>query len=477
MRKVLSPLLFILFVWFTSCYNETISTDTSIKLRFSTDTVLFDTVFTTIGSATRYFKVYNSSRSDVKIASIRLAGGDASPYRMNVDGEATNYAHEVMLRGKDSLFIFVEVTVNPTSSNSPLFIPDSIVFETNGNVQNVQLAAWGQDVHLLNKAIISESTTFSADKPYLIIDSLLVLPGVELSIDPGVQLHFHNNSLLKVDGSLRVNGLPDKPVVFEGDRLEPFYRDKAGQWGGIWIRVGSHSNHIEWAEIKNAILGVVVDTFKFRNIPSLTIHNTKVMNMSYTALYARGAIIEAGSCLFANAGEITVALTWGGQYRFYHCTIVNYWGQYTSRSGPALLLNNYYTFSPTEGGPTYIETRDMDEAYFGNCIVYGSRSEEFVVDNKYRGQVVDANMNYFFENSILRVGSSFNTSDVAHFSRVLVENPKFKEPFSANFELDKLSPAKDFGLISIANLFPIDLRNVNRLKDFGPDLGAYEIEE
>lgn len=474
MKKSLIPILVALLILFSSCYRENFSTSSSIKLGFSTDTVLFDTVFTTIGSATRYFKVYNNSRSDVKITSVRLAGGGESPYRINVDGEPTNLAREVILRGKDSLFVFVEVTVNPTSSNAPLLVPDSIVFETNGNIQDVKLVAWGQDVHLLKHAVISESTTFTADKPYLIIDSLLVEPGVELSINPGVRLHFHANSLLKVDGSLKVNGQPDNPVIFEGDRLESFYRDKAGQWGGVWLRAGSHSNSINWAEIKNAVLGVVVDTFKFLGVPSLTIHNTKVYNMSYTALYARGANVEAGNCLFANAGQTAVALTLGGSYRFYHCTIANYWGQYTSRKGPALLLNNYYTYRLIENGPIFVEPRDLEQAHFANCIIYGSRSDELAVDNKYLGQLVNAEMNYFFESSILKVGATFDISDESRFSNVLVDNPKFKEPFNAIFELDTLSPAKDIGLVSIATLFPIDLKNVSRLTDKGPDLGAFE---
>ena len=461
-----------------SCQKDIISTDPSIKLNFSADTVLFDTVFTTIGSATRYFKVYNRSRSDVNISSVRLAGGTSSPYRMNVDGEATHHARNITLRSRDSLFVFVEVTVNPTDQNSPLLIPDSIIFETNGNFQDVKLVSWGQDVHMLRSEVLLTNTIFTADKPYLIIDSLWVLPGVELLIEAGARIHLHNNTLLKVAGTLRVNGQPDNIVIFEGDRLEPFYRDKAGQWGGIWLMAGSHSNEINWAEIKNAILGVVVDTFAFPGVPTLTIHNTRVENMSAAALYARGAIVEAGNCLFANAGQIAVALTLGGKYRFTHCTIANYWGQYTSRKGPALLLNNYYTYRLVEGGPLFLESRDLEEAYFVNSIIYGSRNDELEVDNVYLGQPVNAQMNYLFENSILRVGSGFDLTDVTRFKDVITDNPKFKEPFKNNFELDTLSPAKDIGLLEFALQFPVDLKNISRLNDAGPDLGAFErVEE
>lgn len=478
MRNVLVPILIIFGFWMASCQKENISTDPSLKLSFNTDTLLFDTVFTTIGSATRYFKVYNPNRSDVVISSVRLAGGNGSAYRMNVDGEATSLATSVSLRSKDSLFVFVEVNVDPTNLNSPLLIPDSIIFETNGNRQDVKLVAWGQDVHLLNADTISSSTVFFADKPYLIYNYLWVQPNAELSISAGARLHFHNFSHLVVDGTLKVNGEPENPVIFEGDRLEQYYRDKAGQWNGIYMRAGSHSNEMNWAVVKNAINGVVIDTFAFPGVPSLIINNSRVENMSSSALWGRGAIIEAGNSLFASSGHTSVALMYGGSYRFNHCTIANYWGQYTNRQGPALLLNNYYTYKIEGSTSTFLETRDMEEAYFGNCIIFGSRANEIEVDNIFNGQVVDALMNYTFENSILGVDERFDLTDISRFINVITDNPKFLKPFDNNFELDTLSPAKDMGLYEIALQYPFDLNNVSRLNDNGPDIGAFErVEE
>ncbi len=472
MKRDFPIFLLLIAIWFSSCYKETISTDPSIKLSFSADTVLFDTIFTNIGSATRYLKVYNASKSDVEIASVRLAGGQASPYRMNVDGEATHHAQNVFVRGNDSLFIFVDINVNPTNENSPLLIPDSIIFETNGNIQNVKLVAWGQDVHLLNKEIIAEPTRFTADKPYLIYDYIYVEPNVELTIDAGARLHFHNQAQLVVGGTLQVNGEYENPVIFEGDRLEPFYRDKAGQWGGIWLAAGSYSSTINWAEIKNAINGIIVDTVGLPNTTTLIIHNTRIENMSATALWARGANVEAGNCLFANTADYTVALTWGGNYQFYHCTIANYWGQYISRKNPALYLWNYYI---DENGN--VQPRDIEMAHFANCIIYGSRINELQVNSSYQGQTVNADMEYFFENSILRVDNNFDISNPNSFQNIITENPKFVEPFEQNYELDTLSPAKDIGLVNIATLFPVDLNGANRLNDKGPDLGAFERAE
>lgn len=462
------------FAFMLSCERDNFSSDPKLKLEFSTDTVLFDTVFTTIGSATRRLKVYNKNKNDIRISSVRLMGGSQSFFRMNVDGEATTQARDITLRRGDSIFVFVEVTVDPSNQSSPLFIADSIVFETNRNIQDVKLLAWGQDVYLHSGDSIEAQVTFANDKPHLVYDYLWVKPNAELIIQPGTQFYMHNNALLVVDGSLKMNGTFESPIKIEGDRLEPFYRDKAGQWAGIWLRVGSHNNVANWAMIKNGIFGFLADSVVTPGIPTLAINNSRIENMSSSALYGQGAHIEAGNCLFANTGQTTVALTIGGRYRFLHCTIANYWGQYVQRKGPALRLNNFYTYKHPVSGQEMIELRDLEEAFFSNCIIYGSRENEFEIDNLYNGQPVNALMNFHFENSILRVPQSFDLSDPIRFNNVLRDNPKFKKPQEYNYQLDTLSPAKDVGLINTALLYPLDLLNINRLNDLGPDLGAYE---
>ena len=469
MKKAILTISIITLVWLTSCYKETISSDPSLKLSFSADTVMFDTVFTSIGSATRFVKIYNESSKNIEIESIELAGGKTSPYRINIDGNPNSSAKNLYLKGNDSLFIFVEVTINPTNLNSPLLITDSIIFNTNGNYQSIKLAAWGQDVHLLNNKTIATNTILTANKPYLIINDMLVAPNTNLTINAGAALYFHNQAMLKVLGKLTVNGEPDNPVTFCGDRLEEFYKDKAGQWGGIWLSAGSYDNFINWAEIKNAIYGVIVDTVGKVNTKTLTIHNSRIQNMSMNALLARGAVVEAGNCLFANTADHTVSLIWGGDYNFYHCTIANYWGQYISRKNPALLVWNYYIDHNNN-----VQPRNIENAYFGNCIIYGSRNDEVSVVSEYNGQPVNAQLNYLFENCIVRTTQALDLTSETHFKHTISENPKFKLPFEGNFELDTLSAAKDIGSKNISLLFPFDLNNSSRTSDNGPDIGAFE---
>lgn len=475
MARLLLIFVIALFVMY-GCEDENISTDPSLKLSFSSDTIMFDTVFTTIGSSTRYLKVYNRNRHDLRISSVQLAGGSSSCYRINVDGVATDRVEDITIRHNDSLYVFVEVTIDPTSQNAPLYVPDSIVFITNGNVQDVNLIAWGQDVHLLNATTIEHDTVFTSDKPYLIYDYLFVKPETELVIQAGARLHFHNQAQLIVAGTLRVIGELENKVVFEGDRLESFYRDKAGQWGGLWLYAGSSENEISWAEIRNAIIGLVVDTC-VTSSPTLTIKNSIVENMSSYCLLGRGSKIVADNCLFSNAGSVCVGLVYGGAFQFYHCTIANYWGQYIFRKGPALLVNNYYAYQLIENGPWYCDPRDLEEAFFYNCIIYGSRDQEFETDYKFNEQPVSALLNYRFDHCILRVPSGFDLTNTSHFIDIINENPKFKDTDEFNFELDTLSPAKDYGLLEVGQLFPIDLLGINHTLDSKPDLGAYERRE
>ncbi len=54
----------------TGCFKEEFDFGDDVTLRFSTDTITFDTVFTTVGSATRIFKVYNDRDKPIKVGKV-----------------------------------------------------------------------------------------------------------------------------------------------------------------------------------------------------------------------------------------------------------------------------------------------------------------------------------------------------------------------------------------------------------------------
>ena len=117
------------FVGLVAC-SEQISTDPSLSLSFSTDTLRFDTVFSGIESITAQVRVRNDNKKAILLDQIALAGGKTSQFRLNVDGmsNADSKVQNITIPAKDSIFIFVEVTARQTNQSTPLVIRDSIVF-------------------------------------------------------------------------------------------------------------------------------------------------------------------------------------------------------------------------------------------------------------------------------------------------------------------------------------------------------------
>jgi hypothetical protein len=475
----------LLLLFLLSCGKDEPISDPGAKLEFSADTVLFDTIFTTIGSTTRNFRVYNRHSQAIVIDRIRLAGLQGSAYRLNINGRRSNELEKVEIPAEDSIYIFVEVTLNPNSQNTPLVVQDSVVFQTNGNTQDVKLIAFGQDVHLVNGEIFKTQRWIN-DKPYLVYNSMLVDSLETLTIDPGTRIYFHKRSSLLVQGTLIVNGTIEEPVSFLGDRLEHQYDQYPGQWGdyrefengsvyilgGIHFFNGSKDNVISNAIIKNAMKGIQVDTLANPAKPTLTITGTRIENMSVAGIYAQSSTILASNCLIANCGSWCVALTLGGSYEFYHCTFSNNYGV-GNRTEPTLMLNNFYIYN----GAAYVY--HLYNALFANCIITGNRPMEIGFINQVNKQPVPGQFNYIFDHCLVAV-DTMNTSDQSKWINVVKNlNPRFDSlsPAFRDYRLDTLSPAKDRANPAFAQFFPRDMMGISRLSDAGPDIGAYEREE
>jgi hypothetical protein len=458
-------------------------------LGFSTDTVSFDTVFSTIGSTTLGFKVYNPHSKPVKISTVYFGGGENSFYRMNFDGESGSVFNNIEVPPKDSLFIFIEVTIDPLGVNNPMIVKDSLIFITNGTYQDVKLIAYGQDVHLIDGEVIKTSS-WSADKPYLIIHSMAVDTGHTLTIGRGTQVFLHDQSSMVIWGKLLVNGTKDEPVVFQGDRLEEPYRIISGQWGTIYIDPISTGNVINYAIIRNSIAGIQIGLPAEDIRPSLELTNSVIQNVSYAGIYAFGAEITCYNTVVANGGDFLIALLKGGKYNFSHCTfsnngVSNYGGQGAgSRTNPSIVLTNYFDnpeYNYSKGKWEYVRRKgDLDEATFNNSIIYGTiENEIFFVDNKENG------FNYYFNHCLLKENQdSIDRDDLTHFNAIkLNKDPEFRndtDRYALDYRLDTLSPAKDSASADLIQQYPFlewDYDGNSRLLDNGPDMGAFERKE
>jgi hypothetical protein len=471
------PFLFFILVvgiLYISCTREDFDFSSGARLEFSTDTLTFDTVFTTIGSVTKRFTVINPGRHTVNVSKIFLAGRNTTPFRLNINGVTANEESDVAISGGDSIFIFVEVTIDPTGQNLPMVVHDAIVFNLNGNTQDVDLIAFGQDCHLFDGEVL-KSQVWNNDKPYLIYNSVLVDSLETLTISEGCRIHFHKGSSMFVKGTLKATGTYEAPIKFQGDRLEEMYADVPGQWGasaildngGIYVYGGLHflkgsmDNTIDWVIIKNADKGIQVDSLGASPHPVLTISNSRIENMSLNCLDARTTRLKASNTVFANSGSNTVILRYGGDYDFNHCTIANYFN-FGPRREPALVFNNYFEYKKE------IYSFDFN-AFFGNCIVYGKNVDEFYMDEK-----GNKTFNRVFKNCLIKT-ALYSGNDFENI--IFNKDPRFVDIFKSDFTIDSQSPAKDMGNIEIAKLYPFDLKNQSRLEDSGPDIGAYEWTE
>lgn len=384
----------------SSCRKENFLDDSSVKLQFSKDTVVFDTVFSTIGSTYRRLTVKNNYNNPLLVSQIRLGKGTSSAFRMNVDGLSGVVVKDIEIPAKDSIYIFVEVTIDPTNANNPFVVQDKIDFQINGNNQAVELAAWGQNAYFhYNEVVCGE--TWAVDKPHVLYGITAVgFPGIDsnctLTIPAGARIYAHNNAVLYVyKSSLTINGTESNRVVFQGDRREASFANEPGQWFGIRFAIAQNSA-LNYTVIKNATAGIYADTAFGGD--SISLNGVESFNHSFASLFAQGARINAVNCRFNKAGNNAVALRLGGEYSFNHCTINNFWTA-SSRTSPALVLNNYYEANST------IYVRPLIRANFNNTIIYGDIDNEIVIDT------VPGNFaNYRFNHCLVKTDQPINSN-------------------------------------------------------------------
>ena len=404
MRKLIFLFFVGLAITVSSCRQDFVFEPSTGDLVFSKDTIYLDTVFANIGSSTYSLKVYNKSSKDIKIPTIQLGKGLTSKYRMTVDGmtgENNRIFHDVELLAKDSMYIFIETTAGIGDANPSDFLyTDQIEFDSGANLQKVELVTLIQDAYFLYPKRFSNGTTetlnidgidepvygffldendpvngneynWGNDKPYVVYGYAAVPGGKTLTVQPGARVHFHADSGLIVGNgaSFKANGTLENNIIFEGDRLEPGFSDVAGQWQTIWLTAGSTNNEINNVIIKNAIVGLNIDS---NDGNFMTIKNTQIYNSTLIGLYAKTAKIQGENLVINYAGVASLACTLGGSYEFKHCTFNNNW---SSSKQVAVLVDNFYKDANDVEVPYVLE-----QANFRNCIIFGSNQVELLIN-------------------------------------------------------------------------------------------------
>lgn len=493
--------LVLLVASFSSCRKDKLITDSKAKLNFSQDSVLYDTVFTQIGSTTKYFTVRNKNNGVINISSLRLARGSSSFYRLNVDGQPGKSFTDIEIAAHDSIYIFVEVTIDPNfdPSVSPFIYRDSILFETNGNAQDVDLIAFGQNAyyHMPTNKILLSSTqalyygldtntanaatvTWKNDKPHLIYGYLVVDSAHTLVIPAGTQIYIHNNGGLWVYryGTLKVNGAHGSEVTFQGDRLEAIYKDLPGQWDRIWINEGSANNVINYAVIKNSFIGVhtgysLLDgldlTYLNNTIGNeprkLSLSNTIIQNCSFSGLLAHNYTVTGGNNVVSNCGKYLGVFQYGGSYCFKQSTFANYWSQTNNSGGAQTRTTASFYFGNYLDASTPIP---FDSLWFGNCILDGNLAEEFQFDTIAQPGGLSK---MFFDHTIMRTQINLGPGRMNPYYPASGYPPNFSNPTTYDFHLGILSAAGNTGSGTYISQWPTDIEGNFRSV---PDLGAYK---
>ncbi|MGY0407318.1 MAG: hypothetical protein ACWIPJ_03040 [Polaribacter sp.] len=464
---------------------------------FSRDTVFLDTVFTNIGSATYNLKVYNRGKKSITIPKIKLEKGSTSNYRLNVDGIPGKEFTNIDILPKDSIYVFIETTVDVSKETNPLYT-DKILFDNGNKQQHVDLVTLVEDANFIfprknpismkiDRALINGTPTtikgrflknteltFSNTKPTVIYGYAAVPANKTLTVEAGARIHFHKNSGLIITNkaSLKVNGTLSEKVIFEGDRLENSYSKIPGQWGAIWMQAGCKNNEIKNAQIKNGIIGILIDSIGSNNTPTLKLENTEIYNHSNFGILARESNIEANNVVIGNAGRASLVATAGGTYIFTHCTFANYWNN-SIRQLPTVLINNFFTYI-NDAGKEITETRNLNKANFSNCIFDGNNNMEFILE-KADGSGL---FNYSIQNCLIKfedTSKSFVGVPELDFTNpnykniILNGNPDFRNPQNNDFSIGENSDAISK---AIKTPFFLDILGVERI--INPDIGAYQ---
>ena len=482
-KKLYGIILFGIILSISACRKDDYYESKDVKLRFSVDTLRFDTVFTSLGSATRSLKVYNPKDQPIKV-DVTLKNQNNRFFRINADGIKGPVVKNIEIGSRDSIYIFVETTIDPNQplSISPFVIEDHLDISVNGNTQKLYLEAWGQNANYVPStsgsgkgALLScnfGQRTWNDPKPYVIY-GILIVDSCTLVLPPGCRIYVHggivrdsssayNDGLIvfNQNGKLESKGTVDRPVIIQGARLEKEYEDVKSQWVGLLFWYHSKNNKLTHTIIKNSIIGIRADSMS-----DVSLHSCRIFNTGGPAIIGRHASIYGENCLLYDNSNYGMQLTYGGNYTFNYCSVGSYEGQNES-----VVLTDFYCSDPlcTEGPRVYRLNAD-----FTNCIFAGSDKDEIgLIRVGPKSQ-----FKYKFTNCAVKVDELLLPKNHPDFfdnclSCVNLKNNDklFLKRNTGDYRLDTMSVALSKG--KFLSQVPVDI--LNKAYNSTPDLGCFE---
>lgn len=458
-----------------SCRQEQVSYDPSLRLSLSTDSLDFGIVFTGYGTSTRRVVLRNTNQNALTIDRVSLRDGQF--FHVSVDGEAdASRWQQLTIRGGDSAFIFVRAFIDPPQQNNPLLVEDELLFRYNGNTTTLRLSAIGQDVTLLKKWEYLADQHLTADKPYLVQDTLLFRKN--LTIDAGAVFYMMNNAAIITLADVTANGTKEAPVVFRGARTDNLfdsvpYAFASGQWQGIYLlqdaQKAANTYTFRYTDILSGNVGLFSQADVAATLPTLVMDGCRIHNM---AVY--GVVCLNTDATITNS-EISCCASYGvylqgGTHTLVHNTIAAYFGY------PYTNLNIHST-GREDVAAVYINNLSKSSApmqsFLYNNIITGARSQCLVLaaplPDVYRG---------VFRGNYLRADTfrlpQFEQNAYAGDEDTMFVNNHYlyKEYRYYDFHLDSLSPAIGIADADVAAAYPYDRDSISRTSS--PDAGCYQ---
>lgn len=445
MKKLKYILFTTIIVFMVSCSDDdTFSTSMSNKLTMDIDSVKFDTVFTKIPTAAKYFWVRNNSGDGIRCSAIRLERGNQSGFRVNVDGvylgqESGFKTTDVEIRKGDSIRVFVELTAPSNNEDGPRWREDNIVFTLeSGAEQTVNLNAWTWDadtVHTLK--VTSDMQLETSLRPLIVYEKIIVDTAATLTIPQGTTIYFKDEAGIDVYGRLLCKGTSEANITLRGYRLDNMfdylpYDLTPGHWKGVRFYGSSFGNQIEYTDIHSTYDGVVCDS---SNVSSqkLYLHSSTIHNCQGYGLYSAMCKVNVEDCQITNTLKDCVAI-YGGEAYFKQCTIAQFY-PFDSNRGHALYFAN------SRDGydmPLYgISVVNSIITGYADDVILGTSTEKEDVDYL-----------YYFAYSILKTPSVTNPELIDHVIWERKDTEVNSEKHFKNIDTDKLR--YDFRLDSIS---------------------------
>lgn len=420
----------------TACTdNDSFTVSTGARLSFSEDTIRFDTLFSTVPSATQTFWVRNESSDGIRILTARLERNNQSGYRVNVDGTYLDpVGSDFEVRKGDSILVFVEVTTRENRLEEPQLVEDNLIFTLESGVeQRVNLRTYSWDAQKLTDLVIRQDTVIESRVPIIVYgQGIRVEQGATLTLR-NTEFYFHDGAGIDALGNVMA-----EKCLFRGDRLDRMfsylpYDRVSGQWRGINLSSSDGYNLFTDCEIRNAVDAVVCDS------TTLYLYNTVVHNSSGEGLSARHSTVVVDYCQFSNTFGDCLGL-FGCEASIQHST-----------------LAQFYPFSANRGFALHFVNTELPMALVcTNTLVTG------YADDVVLGEVADTTVvfDYRFADCLLRTPK---VEDEERFERIIWETPKDSVQGKQHFRtVDEDNLYYDFALDSISPAFQNGIGRMNR---------------